>query len=115
MGAGLYRFRLHLQSAMRGVQSRTALVLRRSLYRPDVAHQGADDTFSDGQVLLDDIAEIGFRYFGQRDGRSAREWHTEWRRTDALPELIEMSVKLPGHDARGWLPLVVELKLRAAT
>jgi prepilin-type N-terminal cleavage/methylation domain-containing protein len=112
-GGGLYRFRLHLQSVVRGAQPEMALALRQSLYRSDFIRPVAE-TSADGQFLLQDIAGIGFRYFGRKDARSSPEWSPEWRRADALPELIEMSINLPEYDARVWHPLVVELKLRTA-
>jgi general secretion pathway protein J len=112
-GAGLYRFHLYLQSVVPGAQDGMALVLRQSLYQPDVVRPVAG-TSAEGQFLLRDIAGIGFRYFGQMDPRTPAAWQSEWTRTDALPELIEMSVLLRDLDARAWLPLVVELKLRTA-
>jgi general secretion pathway protein J len=112
-GGGLYRFRLHLQPVVRGAQPGMALALRQSLYRPDFVRPAAE-TSADGQFLLEDIAGIEFLYFGRKDPRTSAAWQSEWTRTDALPELIEMSVHFREHDARAWLPLVVELKLRTA-
>ena len=110
-GGGLYRFSLHLQPVLGGARTGTALALKQSLFQPDVVRP-VFEIPEDGQPLLEDIAGIGLRYFGRKDARSPAAWHTEWTRVDALPELIEVSVLLREQDARAWLPLVVELRLR---
>jgi prepilin-type N-terminal cleavage/methylation domain-containing protein len=112
-GAGLYRFSLNLEPAGRDAGTGTALALDQSLYRPEVVSQVVAGP-EEGQPLLEDIAGIGLRYYGRKEARSPAAWHSEWTRADALPELVEISVLLREQDARTWLPLVVELRLRPA-
>jgi general secretion pathway protein J len=112
-GAGLYRFALHLHSAVGTARTGTALALSQTLYRPEAPRPIAE-TSADNQVLLENTDGIGFRYFGREDARTPVAWHSAWTRTDALPELVEISVLLGEQDARAWPPLVVELKLRLA-
>jgi general secretion pathway protein J len=112
-GAGLYRFSLTLQPVGRDTVTGTALALDQSLYQPEVVSQVVAAP-EDGQVLLEDIAGIGLRYYGRKEARSPAAWHSEWTRADALPELVEISLLLRAQDARTWLPLVVELRLRTA-
>jgi general secretion pathway protein J len=109
-GAGLYRFSLNLQPVDRDARSRTDLALEQSLYQPEAGQVVAAP--EDGQVLLGDIAGIELRYYGRKEARSPAAWHSQWTRADALPELVEISVLLREQDARTWLPLVVELRLR---
>jgi general secretion pathway protein J len=111
-GAGLYRFSLNLQPVDRDARSGTAVALEQSLYQPEVGQVVAAP--EDGQVLLGDIAGIELRYYGRKEARSPAAWHSQWTRADALPELVEISVLLREQDARTWLPLVVELRLRTA-
>lgn len=111
-GAGVYRFNLHVQPVVHGARTGPALALRQSLYAPDVVRSTAD-TDADGQLLLEDIAGLGLRYFGRQDAHRPAAWHAEWTRSDVVPELVEISVALREQDARRWRPLVVELRLRA--
>jgi prepilin-type N-terminal cleavage/methylation domain-containing protein len=112
-GAGLYRFGLHFHSVMGPARTGTALALSQTLYRPEAARPVAD-TSGDKQLLLENIDGIGFRYFGRKDARTRAAWHSVWTRTDALPELVEVTIVLREQDARVGPPLVVELKLRPA-
>ncbi|HZA01424.1 MAG TPA: prepilin-type N-terminal cleavage/methylation domain-containing protein [Hyphomicrobiaceae bacterium] len=112
-GAGLYRYALHLHSAVRTARTGMALALSQTLYRAEVAHPIAD-TSAEKLLLLENIEGVGFRYFGRKDARTPVAWHSVWTRTDALPELVEVNILLREQDARAWPPLVVELKLRPA-
>jgi prepilin-type N-terminal cleavage/methylation domain-containing protein len=110
-GAGLYRYALHLHSVVRTGRTRTALALSQTLYRAEMA-RSLSNTSAEMQLLLENIDGLEFRYFGRKDARTRAAWHSVWTRTDALPELVEISILLREQDPRAWPPLVVELKLR---
>lgn len=60
-------------------------------------------------TLVEDLHSARFRYRGlDADGRLGG-WQEQWRTTDRLPQLVEVS--MTGADGQRWPPLVVALPL----
>lgn len=126
-GTGLFAYDLAVRSDGAG---RESLWLAWRPYRPlasALADTGADTGVDAGaeaasssragestvadRVLVPDLADFGLRYFGLQNG--ARQWSDGWQRTDALPELVELSLSARSPaPAAPPLPLVIELRLR---
>jgi general secretion pathway protein J len=66
----------------------------------------------DEQVLADDIVSAGFRYFGRHELRQTPAWQPEWKRTDALPDLVELSFARAHAGGTVSRSIVTELRLR---
>jgi general secretion pathway protein J len=101
-GAGLYRFALE-------VWAPASLAVRVSPYRPKANRNGPEPP-PETHVLADKVQGITFRYFGRKDLRSQSQWQPAWTRTDALPDLVEMTIVHAGREAPSQI--VVELRLR---
>jgi general secretion pathway protein J len=107
-GAGLYRFDLEVAPAVPG-SSPGVLAVRVSPYR--LKRIGNDpEPPPETHILADRVQSITFRYFGRKDLRSQPEWQSAWTRTDALPDLVEMTVVRTSRDVPAHI--VVELRLR---
>lgn len=111
---GLYRIELAWRDALDG----GVLALRWRLYRPD-QERAFDDVFdeketlvSGGRILLRDVAEAQFSYYGVDDRSRTAEWHEEWDSDAGLPELIALRVAFEEGSARRWPELVVSPRLR---
>ncbi len=66
------------------------------------------------EILLDDVKQVTFRYFGAARAGAAPSWSSEWRPRARTPELIEMSVILTNDDAqlrepRRWAPFIARV------
>jgi len=64
------------------------------------------------EVLLENIAELRFAYFGQTEDVAVQQWHNEWRIADRLPRLIKVSIQLA--DGSYWPEMVFPLKITQA-
>ncbi len=107
-GGGLYQYRIDVHTGPGAFAP--ALWLQQSLYHLGT---GANENESaDQRLLFAGIAGVSFRYFGRKEKNADPEWHSEWARTDTLPELIEISFEGRGGTRSPMQPLVVELKLR---
>lgn len=60
------------------------------------------------EVLLENIAQLRFSYFGQVEDMGATQWRDEWT-FDRLPSLIKVSIKLA--DGSYWPEMVFPLKI----
>jgi general secretion pathway protein J len=105
MDRGLYLFVI----GIRDEQARNDLVLRWRIYRPDVSER--DAMTGDPIVLLSNVADINFAYFGRKHDQAGPDWHAEWDDIDGLPELLRLEVGFPDGDRRSWPSLVVALKI----
>ena len=100
--AGLYQTTFDLSA---GENGNSALYFSQALFRPD----GTGDNKQDRRLLMDNMAAIKFRYFGRLKPQSPRQWQDSWNDATLLPELVEISAKLPADDNRHWNMLVVPL------
>jgi hypothetical protein len=110
---GLYVFELGQAGALDGAElPDRALLVRLVIYRPGAPVRWGEGSGAHRRAILDETAEVSFRYFGVASGGSEAGWHDSWRSQRALPALIEVRVRFKPADSRSWAPLVVELKLR---
>jgi len=66
----------------------------------------AVDEFATGErVLIEDVADIAFGYFGAAEQRT-QAWFQDWQH-ETLPALIRLELAFPTADRRRWSPLVV--------
>ncbi len=91
-GAGLYRHRLEP-----GAPQGAGLKLRLSLFGPGAGEAGQQSD-AETRLLIPEHATLRFRYFGmQQSDEQAQppllpQWHDNWRRTDAFPALVELTL-----------------------
>lgn len=111
-GAGLYSYTIELRPRENGATS--LLVVAVAPYFGPVV-DGASAPAAEEQVLADGLSFGEFRYFGRHELRQPPAWQAEWKRTDALPELVELSIQRqrPGGSSRR--SIVTELRLRNAS
>jgi len=111
-GGGLYRYGIELRANAGGTTS--SLVVLVAPYLGPVP-EGASGPDAEEQVLADDVVSAEFRYFGHHELRKAATWQTQWKRTDALPDLVQLTIQR--HRAGGMTNRVIttELRLRNAS
>lgn len=79
---------------------------------PDVAAgdgAGDEDAQSDRRrrvVLVDDVEDVAFAYFGPADLDEGPEWTDQWVERTTLPLLVRIMVTFPAGDRRRWPQLV---------
>ncbi|HJZ34011.1 MAG TPA: prepilin-type N-terminal cleavage/methylation domain-containing protein [Hyphomicrobiaceae bacterium] len=110
-GGGLYRYTIELRPAGGGVN---ALVVAVAPYYGPVP-EGASPPAGEEQVIADNIASAEFRYFGRPQLRQPPGWSEDWKRTDALPDLVELSIARVRRGGTIQRTIVTELKLRNAS
>lgn len=75
-------------------------------WRPLDAAPKADEAAAGERVLIEDVAEIAFGYFGKRQKR-AKAWFDHWQDLETFPALIRIELRFPAADRRRWSPLMV--------
>ena len=111
-GAGLYRYALEVAPGAATERPRRILVVKLASYQARQSESGAE--WASGQhELARNLKSVTFRYFGRGELRAQPAWHAAWTRTDALPNLVEMTIARDDHEG-GPLSLVVELRLQSA-
>ena len=95
-GGGLYRYVIELRPGDSGLSS---LVVMVAPYLGPQA-EGASPPAGEEQVLADDVASAEFRFFGRHELRQAPAWQADWKRTDALPDLVELNIARRGTAAQ---------------
>ncbi len=91
-GAGVYRHRLEPGATQGG-----GLLLRLSLFAPGAGEAGQPGG-GETRLLIPEHATVRFRYFGlqrsdeQPEQPALPQWHDNWRRTDAFPSLVELTL-----------------------
>jgi general secretion pathway protein J len=61
------------------------------------------------EVLVDDLADVAFRYRGLDAESRLGPWQAQWNVPEALP--LQVEVRIRDADGRDWPPLVVALPL----
>jgi general secretion pathway protein J len=67
------------------------------------------------EVLLEDIADLRFSYFGRPNDRTLADWTDSWQSRSELPQLVKIEVDFAEEDPRIWPELtaaVVTSRLR---
>jgi general secretion pathway protein J len=109
-GGGIYRYSIELRASEGAPGS---LVVQVAPYLGPQA-QGASPA-AEEQVLADDVTKAEFRYFGRHQLRQAATWQAEWKRTDALPDLVELNITRRRAGGLATRTIVTELRLRNAS
>lgn len=100
----LYLYTLQLGGAWQGGR----MELRYQPFSPDMeVGPGEAETL----VLLRQVSDGEFAYFGRRQPDEEPRWHERWERQDAMPELVRIRLKAAA--TRGYWPeLVVPIRVR---
>ncbi|MCG8441011.1 MAG: prepilin-type N-terminal cleavage/methylation domain-containing protein [Caulobacterales bacterium] len=61
------------------------------------------------ELLLDGVAGLELRYFGTDSKSHMPAWRRDWRERTALPQLVEVVVRLGADDRRAWAPVVARV------
>lgn len=94
---GLYTVTVMLVPNGRGGKD---LVADERLYRAEATSQGAP---SRRLQLLQDVANVSFAYFTSRQSAEDEQpWRAEWPGSQAVPELVAITVVFPPGDQRLW-------------
>ena len=99
---GLYRDVIEIEKAE---EETRALVLSQRIFRSP--NQGSAP--SERRVLMKNIEDASFRYFGALDGERETDWHGEWKNQTSLPKLIELTIIASNDDAAMLPPLIVRM------
>lgn len=103
-GGGLYRMRLRF--VQNDGDARSSLMLDFAPYRRDFS------ALPESRRLFESVASGDIRYFGIQTGSPLPQWSSAWTRSDRLPDLIAIDVKLPYPNAAAIVPLRIEPRLR---
>ena len=76
------------------------------LYRGADGLAAVDGEQAQGRVLLRDIDEMWFSYFGAENPVDEPRWMDRWEETDRLPRAVAIYVTFPEGDQRLWPPMV---------
>ncbi len=63
------------------------------------------------RVILDDVADVSFEYYGEHERREPLSWRSTWERTNALPDLVRLQIAFGLEDGREWPALIVSPKM----
>jgi prepilin-type N-terminal cleavage/methylation domain-containing protein len=110
-GGGIYRYSIELRPRDGAASS---LVVQVAPYLGPLG-QGASAPAAEEQVLADDVTHAAFRYFGHHELRQASTWQQDWKRTDALPDLVELNITRRRAGGITTRSIVTELRLRNAS
>lgn len=105
---GAYGFALQLSRQA----GRDDLVLAWRLQRPE-SPPSASEEFEDRTVLMSDVRDVTFAYYGAPEEGRAPDWMETWDGTNGLPRLVRVSVEFELDDGRYWPPLTIALALAA--
>ena len=110
-GGGLYSYTIELRP--RDNQPSLLVVMVAPYFGPQP--EGGGPPAAEEQVLADDVTAAEFRYFGRHELRQASAWQGEWKRADALPELVQLNITRRRPGGSTSRSIVTELRLRNAS
>lgn len=102
---GRFRYAVSLE----GEQGRANLVLRAS---PELADT-KDISAATKTVLLPDIAQVEFSYFGDAPAERRQNWRDAWQRRADSPKLVRVRITFAPGDARSWPELLIAPRILA--
>jgi prepilin-type N-terminal cleavage/methylation domain-containing protein len=108
-GGGLYSYTIELRPLADGRAS--SLVVLVAPYLGPV-REGANAPPVEEQVLADEVTSAEFRYFGRPELRKPAAWQPAWKRTDALPDLVQLDIRRRRPGGTSSRSIVTELRLR---
>jgi len=103
-GGGLYKFEL---STAPQADGRDALTMSTQLYQPFGAPAAQDQ-----RVLIPGVENFSLRYLGRLKSDGQPAWTTEWSRTEALPDVVELRFSTQYRRISTPTVLQIELRLR---
>ena len=62
------------------------------------------------RILINNIDEVIFEYYGAQSRSTAPAWHFSWKRKDVLPDLVRINIIFPKNAPRHWTPIVVRIE-----
>lgn len=68
---------------------------------------GSGESGGDQVLLLRDVSDLSFAFFGAGNDDEAPRWHESWAEMPMLPLLVRVVVSFPDGDSRLWPALVV--------
>ncbi|MBF0626730.1 MAG: prepilin-type N-terminal cleavage/methylation domain-containing protein [Magnetococcales bacterium] len=104
--APFYDLSIRVKEAKRG---RKDLEL---MWKPVLPTEKDEEVKPEKFVLLENIVDIEFRYFGSKDVETEPVWLEEWVNRTKLPFLISVTVVFPDKDERLWPVLTVAHRIR---
>jgi hypothetical protein len=110
-GGGLYSYTIERRP--RDNQPSLLVVMVAPYFGPQSEASGPPA--AEEQVLADDVSAAEFRYFGRHELRQAPAWQGEWKRTDTLPELVQLNITRRRPGGSTSRSIVTELRLRNAS
>lgn len=105
---GAYGFALQVSRQAGGEQ----LTLAWRLQRPETPPSASED-FEDQTVLMSDVRDVTFAYYGAAEEGRTPDWMDTWDGTNGLPQLVRVSVEFDLDDGRYWPPLTIAPALAA--
>ena len=99
---GLYRLSLRGDD----LQGKRRLVMTWRLVGPDDKEPHADED-ENLVVLVDNVADVTFAYFGADNEDGESQWQDRWEGMFGLPRLVRIDVTFGDGDARVWPELIV--------
>ncbi len=88
----------------------TRLLVHLKPYR--VTEANADEHNDPPELLLDNIEQLRFAYFGKTEDVAEAQWREEWVVADRLPSLIKVTIELA--DGSYWPDMIFPLKITGA-
>lgn len=82
------------------------LVLAWRLHRPE-QEPSVTGEFEEETVLLSDVADVAFEYYGAPERNREPDWFERWNGADGMPLLVRVEVEFPAGDGRSWPMLTV--------
>lgn len=104
-GGGRFRYRIFVERQ----QSHADLVMSAT---PELAKQ-QDATMTRRTVLLSDIANAEFAYFGEGTSERNLQWQDSWAQRVDMPSLMRIRVAFRSTEAQLWPDLVIAPRIAA--
>lgn len=105
---GAYGFALQVSDRVGGDD----LVIAWRLQRPETP-PSADGEYEDRTVLLSNVRDVSFAYFGAPGSGLQEDWQDVWDGSEGLPRLVRVTVDFEADDGRVWPPLTIAPALAA--
>jgi general secretion pathway protein J len=82
--------------------------------RPELASaKAAQPETASERVLLANLAQVQFAYFGRKQDGGPVQWHQDWRKQREPPELVRIEIAFPVGDAGVWPELIIRPRIEA--
>ncbi len=90
LGPGLYRYRI---GSVSGDRVSAGISIETSLHIPGKPTWG-EDTGASETIIGGREASLRYRYYGAERRSAEPAWHSAWRRMDAMPSLVEITIEV---------------------